>query len=124
MENMGFEIGVICLIAAGLSIAVLVSYFFLCLNVDKIAWKVGAKGNTSTYWEAVLWAKIGNKQKAVELFKAYMSGRIIKQAKEEQQVGAKQDELVKTLLALFFKFCKEYNISEEYYPDMPKSGND
>jgi hypothetical protein len=120
MEGMGYELGIIYLIAAGLSITVLVSYFFLCVNVDKIARKVGAKGNNSIYWEAVLWAKIGNKRKAADLFNAYISGKIIKQANKEQQVGKEQDEFVKTSLRLFSDFYRDYNIPKEYW-DIPET---
>ena len=107
----------------GFYIAMIVYYFLLCNNVEKIARRMGVSRHVSTYWAAVLWAKIGDKQKAIETLKVYMSAYIMAQARKEQtdeEHNAFADEWRK----MYVDFCKDYDIPKEYWLAIPDTATE
>jgi hypothetical protein len=91
--------------------------------VEKIARKVGASRHVSVYWEAVFWAKLGDKEKAIELLKVYIAGQITAQAQKEQN-DEEQDTYAKSLRDIYLAFCKDYDIPEKYGLAIPKVTGD
>ena len=102
------------IISAILSIILLIYFFILCNDVHKIAKKMNAIGSID---DAILWAKIGDKQKAVELYKLHM----MKNDKRGTYVGdtyiGSADEYAKLLRNNFLTFCKDNKIPNEYLFD-------